>query len=150
MAPDARRRLNIFAAQARAFGSEFLPANPSALYVSNAHAGSGNGSVSPFNVSSAALSARSAARLTATTDGPVLGRDHPRRELPVHGEHRQHQHLDLPDRGERLAALGGQHAFKSGLGIRPFRRSLDPGDNDLYVSTRSFNAVSAFAVRAPA
>ena len=40
-----------FAAQAAGpFGSEFSPANPAHLYVSNAHGGMGNGSVSAFNV----------------------------------------------------------------------------------------------------
>ena len=40
-----------FAAQAAGpFGSEFSPTNPGHLYVSNAHGGAGNGSVSAFNV----------------------------------------------------------------------------------------------------
>jgi 6-phosphogluconolactonase (cycloisomerase 2 family) len=39
-----------FAAQAAGpFGSEFRPTNPSQLFVSNAHAGAGNGSVSSFS-----------------------------------------------------------------------------------------------------
>ena len=42
-----------FAAQAAGpFGSEFRPTNPSQLFVSNAHAGAGNGTVSAFNVAS--------------------------------------------------------------------------------------------------
>jgi 6-phosphogluconolactonase len=42
-----------FAAQAAGpFGSEFCPTNPSQLFVSNAHAGAGNGTVSAFNVAS--------------------------------------------------------------------------------------------------
>ena len=41
-----------FAAQgAGPFGSEFRPTNPSQLFVSNAHDGAGNGTVSAFNVS---------------------------------------------------------------------------------------------------
>jgi 6-phosphogluconolactonase (cycloisomerase 2 family) len=40
-----------FAAQAAGpFGSEFRPTNPSQLFVSNAHAGAGNGTVSAFDV----------------------------------------------------------------------------------------------------
>ena len=40
-----------FAAQAAGpFGSEFRPTDPSQLFVSNAHAGAGNGTVSAFNV----------------------------------------------------------------------------------------------------
>ena len=40
-----------FAAQAAGpFGSEFSPADPTHLYVSNAHGGAGNGSVSAFSV----------------------------------------------------------------------------------------------------
>src|SRR5436309_3293023 len=42
-----------FAAQAAGpFGSEFSPADPTHLYVSNAHGGAGNGSVSAFHVAS--------------------------------------------------------------------------------------------------
>jgi len=41
-----------FAAQGPGpFGSEFRPSNPSQLFVSNAHGGEGNGTVSAFNVS---------------------------------------------------------------------------------------------------
>jgi 6-phosphogluconolactonase (cycloisomerase 2 family) len=41
-----------FAAQGPGpFGSEFRPTNPSQLFVSNAHGGAGNGTVSAFNVS---------------------------------------------------------------------------------------------------
>jgi DNA-binding beta-propeller fold protein YncE len=41
-----------FAAQGPGpFGSEFRPTNPSQLFVSNAHGGEGNGTVSAFNVS---------------------------------------------------------------------------------------------------
>jgi hypothetical protein len=40
-----------FAAQAAGpFGSEFRPTTPGRLFVSNAHAGAGNGTVSAFNV----------------------------------------------------------------------------------------------------
>ncbi|TME57780.1 MAG: lactonase family protein [Chloroflexi bacterium] len=59
-------------------------------------------------------------------DGSMLGRDHARRELPLHGEHRQHKHLDLPDRGERLAALGGQHAVQERGRNPAVRRSARP------------------------
>jgi hypothetical protein len=42
-----------FAAQAAGpFGSEFRPTDPSQLFVSNAHAGAGNGTVSAFNIAS--------------------------------------------------------------------------------------------------
>jgi 6-phosphogluconolactonase (cycloisomerase 2 family) len=42
-----------FAAQAAGpVGSEFRPTSPSELFVSNAHAGAGNGTVSAFNVAS--------------------------------------------------------------------------------------------------
>jgi len=112
--------------------------------------GSGNGSVSAFNVSSAALSARSRLALPRQPDGPVLGRDHPRRELPVHGEHRQHQHLDLPDRGERLAALGGQHAVQERARNPAFDARLDPATTTSTSSTRSSTPSAHLRSRAPA
>jgi len=75
-----------FAAQAAGpFGSEFSPTNPGHLYVSNAHGGAGNGSVSAFKVStSGALSQKTTGNDTigSRSFGPTAGTDqlghHPR------------------------------------------------------------------------
>ncbi|TMC98615.1 MAG: lactonase family protein [Chloroflexi bacterium] len=137
-----------FAAQAAGpFGSEFSPANPSRLYVSNAHAGSGNGSVSAFNVSAGgALS-------------PIGGSPYPDNQTAPCWVEITHDGNFLYTVNTastsistyQIAANGSLHLvgstpFKSGAGIRPFDARLDPRDNDLYVVDAQVNAISAFAV----
>jgi 6-phosphogluconolactonase len=137
-----------FAAQdAGPFGSEFSPANPSRLYVSNAHAGSGNGSVSAFKVS----------------DGGVLGsigrspyRDNQTAPCWVEITHDGSFLYTVNTASTSISTyqiasdgslhLLGSTPFKSGVGIRPFDARLDPGDHDLYVVDGQLNSVTAFAV----
>ena len=52
---------------------------------------------------------RSGPRPSRTSRRPLLGRDQPRRQLPVRREHRRAQHLAVPDRGGRLPDAAGQH-----------------------------------------
>jgi hypothetical protein len=99
-----------FPAQAAGpFGSEFSPANPAHLYVSNAHGGAGNGSVSAFNV---------------TPGGTVssIGR-----ALPPHRQHRQHHGLQLRDLGRRLVEPLQRHGVQDRPGHSAVRRPAGPG-----------------------
>jgi 6-phosphogluconolactonase len=89
-----------FAAEAAGpFGSEFSPVNPGRLYVSNAIG--------------LRLQCRLGWRLVvnrriAVSRRPncaLLGGDHARRRLPVHRQHREHLHLELPHQRGRLAEL---------------------------------------------
>ncbi len=81
------------------FGSEFRPTNPFQLFVSNAHNGAGLGTVSAFNVAwDGALSSIGASPFADDADGTMLGRDQPRRPVPVHGEHGVGGHFPLLDR----------------------------------------------------
>jgi 6-phosphogluconolactonase (cycloisomerase 2 family) len=137
-----------FPAQAAGpFGSEFSPANPSHLYVSNAHAGPGAGSVSAFNVAaSGALSSIGASPYADGQTAPCWV------EITHDG-----RYLFTVNTGStsissyQIAATGGLSyvsttTFSSGAGIRPFDARLDPSGSDLYVVDAQLKAVSAFAV----
>ena len=113
------------------FGSEFRPTNPDQLFVSNAHDGPGPGSVS-------ALRRRSRRhthpdRRLAVPERPdraVLGRDQPRRPVPVRRQHRRVDRLELLDRCRRVTDLPRKHTAER-LGARRRGRAalvgrLDP------------------------
>ena len=87
------------------FGSEFSPTDPHHLYVSNAHGGDGQRigvGVLREPEREAEVDRRLAVR--GRGDRAVLGGDLPRRPVPVHGQHRKHDDLELPDPRERVAA----------------------------------------------
>jgi len=137
-----------FPAQAAGpFGSEFSPTAPDHLYVSNAHGGAGNGSVSAFNV------AKSGALAPI---GPSPYADHQTAPCWVEISH-DGRYLWTVDTGStdistyRIEADGSltylfSTPFNSGKGIRPFDARLDPSGQDLYVVDSALHAVSAFAV----
>jgi hypothetical protein len=137
-----------FPAQAAGpFGSEFSPTNPDHLYVSNAHAGAGNGSVSAFSVAgSGALSSIGASPYADGQTAPCW----------VEISHDGH-YLFTVNTGSttissyRILADGSLQLltstpFSSGTGIRPFDARLDGSGNNLYVVDAALNAVSIFAV----
>jgi 6-phosphogluconolactonase (cycloisomerase 2 family) len=137
-----------FAAQAAGpFGSEFSPANPSHLYVSNAHGGAGNGSVSAFN-------AAADGTLTSIGGSPYAdGRTAPCWvEISHDGKYLFTVNTASTDISRyRIEADGslsllGSTPFASGTGIRPFDARLDPSGANLYVVDAALNAVSGFAV----
>ena len=129
------------------FGSEFSPTNPAHLYVSNAHAGAANGSVSAFNVSRAgSLSSIGASPvvngqtgtcwLEISPDGKYL--------FTVNtGSSTVSSYQIQPDGS---VAYLSSTAFKSGKGIAALDARLDPAGRNLYVVDAHLNAVSAFAV----
>ena len=129
------------------FGSEFSPTNPSHLYVSNAHAGAGAGSVSAFNVATGgAVTSIGASPYADGQTAPCWV------EITHDG-----RYLFTVNAGStsissyQITANGGLSyvsttSFKSGAGIRPFDARLDPSGNDLYVVDAHLDAVSAFAV----
>lgn len=137
-----------YAAQAAGpFGSEFSPADPSHLYVSNAHGGAGNGSVSAFHV---------AADGTVTAIGASPYADGQTAPCWVEITH-DGAYLFAVNTGStsissyRIQTNGSLSyntttGFKSGNGIRPFDARLDPSDAELYVVDAALDAVSAFAV----
>ena len=137
-----------FAAEAAGpFGSEFSPADPTRLYVSNAHGGAGNGSVSAFTVSIAGA-------LTSIGGSPYP--DGQTAPCWVEISH-DGAYLFTVNTGStsissyRINADGSlayvaTTAFKSGAGIRPFDARLDQAGTNLYVVDAALDAVSGFAV----
>ncbi|HEY1420261.1 MAG TPA: beta-propeller fold lactonase family protein [Candidatus Dormibacteraeota bacterium] len=144
---DAAPRSPFPAQAAGPFGSEFSPTNPAHLYVSNAHGGAGNGSVSAFNVSrSGALSPITASPFADGQTAPCWV------EISHDGSY-----LFTVNTGStsissyRIRADGSLSyvtttPFKSGVGIRPFDARLDPSGDHLYVVDAALGAVSAFTV----
>jgi 6-phosphogluconolactonase len=137
-----------FAAQAAGpFGSEFSPANPSHLYVSNAHGGTANGSVSAF-------SAAADGTLTSIGGSPYAdGRTAPCWvEISHDGKYLFTVNTGSTDissyriEADGSLALLGTTAFASGTGIRPFDARLDPSGANLYVVDAALDAISGFAV----
>jgi 6-phosphogluconolactonase len=129
------------------FGSEFSPADPHHLYVSNAHAGAGNGSVSAFSVNPNA-------KVKSITGSPFA--DGQTAPCWVEISH-DGRYLFTVNTGSttissyRMLANGslsliGSTPFSSGTGIRPFDARLDVAGDYLYVVDAAIAAVSAFAV----
>jgi len=137
-----------FAAQsAGPFGSEFSPTDPRHLYVSNAHGGAGNGSVSAFNVSrhGVVTSIGSSPFADGQTAPCWVEISHDGRYLFAvnTGSTSISSYRILP--GGSLSYLSST-PFNSGAGIRPFDARLDPSGKNLYVVDAALDAVSAFAV----
>jgi len=139
-----------FAAQAAGpFGSEFSPANPAHLYVSNAHGGSLAGSVSAFNVAhDGTLSSIGASPYADHQTAPCwVEISHDGRYLfTVNTASTTISSYQIQSDGS-LSLLGPPTTFSSGnKGVRPFDARLDPTGKDLYVVDAGLPAVSAFAV----
>ena len=91
-------------------GAEFRPTNPSQLYVSNAHNGPGLGTVSAFQVSrNGVLTLDRQLPGPERANRPVLGRDQPRRQIPVRRQHRVRQPLPVRHRARRVAVADRHH-----------------------------------------
>jgi 6-phosphogluconolactonase (cycloisomerase 2 family) len=137
-----------FAAEAAGpFGSEFSPKDPSHLYVSNAHGGAGNGSISAFNVTEEGA-------LTSIGASPYA--DHQTAPCWVEISH-DGRYLFTVNTGSTTISsyainsdgsltFSRSAAFNNGTGIRPFDARLDPSGHHLYVVDAAISAVSAFAV----
>jgi hypothetical protein len=137
-----------FAAQAAGpFGSEFSPVNPAHLYVSNAHGGAGNGSVSAFNVTHAgAVSSLGASPYADGQTAPCwveISHDGAYLWAVNTGSTTISSYRILADGSLSLVT---STAFKSGTGIRPFDARLSADGSTLYVVDAAIAKVSAFAV----
>jgi len=137
-----------FAAQAAGpFGSSFSPTAPHHLYVSNAHGGAGNGSVSAFQVTpNAKLSSIGASPYADGQTAPCWV------EISHDG-----RYLWAVNTGSttissyRILANGSLRyltstPFNSGTGIRPFDARLDVAGDHLYVVDAAIASVSGFSV----
>jgi 6-phosphogluconolactonase len=129
------------------FGSEFSPTNPRRLYVSNAHGGANNGSVSAFSVNPNA-------KLKSIGGSPFA--DGQTAPCWVEISH-DGRYLFAVNTGSttissyRILSNGSlsymtSTPFSSGLGIRPFDARLDVAGNYLYVVDAAIASVSGFSV----
>jgi 6-phosphogluconolactonase (cycloisomerase 2 family) len=129
------------------FGSSFSPTDPHRLYVSNAHGGTNNGSVSAFSVNPNA-------KLKSITGSPFA--DGQTAPCWVEISH-DGRYLFTVNTGSttissyRILANGtlqllGSTPFSSGLGIRPFDARLDVSGAHLYVVDAAIASVSGFSV----
>lgn len=137
-----------FPAQAAGpFGSEFSPTNLAHLYVSNAHGGAGNGSVSAFNVSTTgALSSTGSSPYPDGQTAPCwVEISHDGRYLFTvnTGSTTVSSYTILSDGS---LSHSSDTALKSGVGIRPFDARLDPEGRWLYVVDAATATVSGFTV----
>lgn len=137
-----------FAAQgAGPFGSQFRPTNSSQLYVSNAHGGANNGTVSAFHVSrSGVLSSIGGSPYADGQTAPCwVEITHDGRYLfTVNTGSSSISRFHIRDDGSM--DLLGSTPFKNPTGLRAFDARLSPDGQNLYVVENGRNAVSIFAV----
>ncbi|TMK35533.1 MAG: hypothetical protein E6G58_08925 [Actinobacteria bacterium] len=129
------------------FGSEFSPTDPGRLYVSNAHGGAGNGSVSAFSVAEDGIlgSIGGSPYADGQTAPCWVEISHDGRYLfAVNTGSTTISSYEIQEDGS-LVHLSDT-AFRSGFGIRPFDARLDVGGNYLYVVDAAIDAVSGFSV----
>ena len=129
------------------FGSEFSPNDPHHLYVSNAHGGAGNVSVSAFSVNPNA-------KVKSINGSPFADGQTALCWVKISHDGR---YLFTVNTGSTtissyLILANGSLSyltstpFSSGLGIRPFDARLDAGGQYLYVVDAAIASVSGFAV----
>ncbi|HET8978107.1 MAG TPA: beta-propeller fold lactonase family protein [Solirubrobacteraceae bacterium] len=137
-----------FAAQgAGPFGSEFRPTDPSQLFVSNAHGGAGNGTVSAFRVAGdGTLDAIGASPFADLQTAPCWV------EISHDGRFLFTVNTAVPSISryaiapDGSLALLGSTPFAAGAGLAPFDARLSPDGRTLWVVDNGGDAVSAFAV----
>lgn len=136
-----------FAAQgAGPFGSEFSPTNPAELYVSNAHGGAGNGTVSAFGVSdNGTLSSIGASPFADHQTAPCwVEISHDGRYLfTVNTASGSVSRYSISGDGS-LTLIGSTTLRKFG---KPFDARLSPDGSTMFVVDAS-GLISAFAVHA--
>lgn len=140
-----------FAAQGPGpFGSEFRPTNPGELYVSNAHGGTNNGTVSAFGVATnGTLSSIGASPFADNQTAPCWV------EISHDGQYLftvntasatiSRYHI-LSDGSLSLLGATGFTNPTPETAVSPFDARLDPTGNFLYVVDAGIDAVSGFGV----
>ena len=129
------------------FGSEFSPVNPSLLFVSNAHDGPGNGTVSAYNVASNGV-------LTPVTGSPFADMQTAPCWVEISHDGRYLFAVNTGSTTISRYSIGstgaltllGSTPFQGPSGLRPFDARLDPSGRYLYVVDAGRALVSAFAV----
>jgi hypothetical protein len=129
------------------FGSEFSPTDPTHLYVSNAHGGAGNGTVSAFRVSSdGTLNSIGSSPFADLQTAPCwVEITHDGRFLfTVNTASATISRYAI--NGDGSLTLLGSTPMSGGAGLGPFDARLSPDGGTLWVVDNKANAVSGFAV----
>lgn len=130
------------------FGSEFRPTNPNELYVSNAHGGAGNGTVSAFRVAFNG-------RLSSIGDSPFADDQTAPCWVEISHDGRflftvntaQPSISSYAINGDGSLTLLGSTQFRGNpSGLAPLDARLSPDGRTLYVVDSGTGQVSAFAV----
>lgn len=137
-----------FAAQATGpLGSEFNPQNPRQVYISNAHAGANQGSVSAYTVArDGSLTPIGASPYFDKQTAPCWV------EISHDGKYLFAVNTAVPSISSyQILADGslrllGSTVFNQPTGLKPFDARLDPAGGHLYVVDPGLNMVSVFAV----
>ena len=129
------------------FGSEFRPTNSRQLYVSNAHGGPNNGTVSAFSVArNGVLTSIGASPYADNQTAPCwIEITHDGKYLFTVNTGSSSISRYRIDADGTLTLLGST-PFKNPTGLRPFDARLSPNGNYLYVVDAGLDAVSIFAV----
>jgi 6-phosphogluconolactonase (cycloisomerase 2 family) len=130
------------------FGSEFRPTNPSQLFVSNAHDGAGNGTVSAFAVDGlGALAPIGASPFADLQTAPCwVEITHDGRYLfAVNTAVATISRYAIAPNG--VLTLLGSTPMRNATGLAPVDARLDPSGRTLSVVDGGGNSVSTFAVR---
>jgi 6-phosphogluconolactonase len=130
------------------FGSEFRPTNPNQLFVSNAHGGAGNGTVSAFRVSrDGSLASIGGSPFADDQTAPCWV------EISHDGRFLFAINTAVPSISRYAIApngaltLIGSTPFRDGTGLGPFDARLSPDGTTLWVVDDGGNAISAFRVQ---
>ncbi|TMB49603.1 MAG: lactonase family protein [Chloroflexi bacterium] len=128
------------------FGSQFRPTNPDQLFVSNAHDGGGNGTVSVYDVASdGTLTAIAGSPFADFQTAPCwVAISHDGAYLYAINTGSSSVSSYGIGAGGTLSLIGS--TVLSGTGLRPFDAALDPGDSYLYVVDAGVARITVFAV----
>ena len=129
------------------FGSEFRPTNPGQLFVSNAHAGAGNGTVSAFNDGANGV-------LTSIGASPFADHQTAPCWLTISPDGQYLYATNTADSTISSFSIGfdgtltllGSTPIKNGAGAKAVETRLDPTGRYLYVVESGHVAIGAFAV----
>jgi 6-phosphogluconolactonase len=128
------------------FGSQFRPTNPNQLFVSNAHDGAGNGTVSVYDVAAdGTLTAIAGSPFADFQTAPCwVAISHDGTSLyAINTGSSSVSSYGVADNG--ALSLAGSTSL-SGTGLRPFDAALDPTDSFLYVVDAGVAKITVFAV----
>jgi DNA-binding beta-propeller fold protein YncE len=130
------------------FGSEFRPTDPNELYVSNAHGGAGNGTVSAFHVGfDGSLRSIGASPFADHQTAPCwVEISHDGRFLFAVNTAQPSISSFAINRDGSLTSLGATQFRGNPTGLGPVDARLSPDGRTLYVVDQGTDQVSAFAV----